>query len=368
MIMLLAVSCHHREIILSGKGEIRGETRRPARPTIKDVARMADVSIGTVSGVIHGRASIREDLRNRVLRAIETLGYTPNAGAQSIRLGATFTVGIVVAHLNAPFLAEWVKSASEEFHAAGYATLLGTHASRPELETEVISALLRRRVDAMLLSTGSEYDSSLLVQLERADTPIILIDRELPANLDAVLVDHRASMRRAVEHLIRLGHRRIAVIMGGDHIYPTRDRSIAYRLAHEEAGIPIDPALVGSAAIMPDYGFSQTREMFDLADPPTAIISGGLPLPGVLRALRELRLRVPDDVSIIATSQSDLTELMQPPISCQSWEAAGVGRTAAQMALDRIRNRDIGDAPRRVLLPSDFLIRDSCAAPRVKAG
>lgn len=326
---------------------------------------MAEVSIGTVSGVIHGRSSIRDDLRNRVLRAIETLGYTPNAGAQSIRLGATFTVGIVVAHLNAPYLAEWVASASEEFHAAGYATLLGTHASRRELEAEVISALLRRRVDALLLSTGSEYDSGLLGLLERAATPVVLIDREFPSRLDSVMVDHRASMRRAVEYLLKLGHRRIAVIMGDDAIFPTRERSIAYRTAHEEAGIPIDPALVGSVTYMPDYGFSQTRQMFNLSDPPTAIISGGLTLPGVLRALKELRIRIPEDVSIVSTSRSDLTELMTPPLSCESWDAAAVGRTAAQITLERIREQEWTDLPRRVLLRSDFVIRDSCAPPPV---
>ena len=321
------------------------------------------MSIGTVSGVIHGRASIRDDLRNRVLRAIDSLGYTPNAGAQSIRLGSTFTVGIVVAHLNAPYLAEWVASANEEFRAAGYATLLGTHASKHDLEKDVIGALLRRRVDALLLSTGSEYDKDLLEVLARADMPVVLIDRELPADADAVMVDHRAPMRRAVEYLIKLGHHRIAVIMGGDQIYPTRERSIGYRLAHEEAGVPIDPALVGSAAYLPDYGFSQTRDMFKLSDPPTAIISGGLPLPGVLRALRELRLRIPDDVSLISTSRSELTELMTPALTCESWDAAAVGRTAAQITLERIRQQDDDPAPRRVLLRSDFLIRDSCAAP-----
>ncbi len=338
------------------------DASRPSRATIKDVARMADVSIGTVSGVVHGRTTIRDDLRNRVLKAINTLGYTPNAGAQSIRTGSTFTVGIVAAHLNAPFLTNSVATASEEFHSAGYATLLGTHGDRPEREIEVINALLRRRVDALLLSSGSEYDANLLSLLERSDTPIVLLDRELPAELDAVMVDHRAAMRRAVEYLIKLGHQRIAVIMGGERIYPTRERSIAYRTALEEASIPIDPALIGSVAYLPDYGFSQTREMFNLAKPPTAIISGGLAIPGVLRALREMRLRIPDDVSVMSTSRSDLTDLMTPALTCESWDSVAVGRAAAQIALERMRKSLDNDTPKRILIQSEFLIRDSFAA------
>lgn len=338
------------------------ETRRSAQPTIKDVARMADVSIGTVSGVIHGRSTIREELRIRVQKAIDALGYTPNVGAQSIRMGSTFTIGIVAAHLNAPFITDSIATASAEFHAAGYATLFGTHGDRADREIEVISALFRRRVDALLLSTGSEYDENLHALLDRAETPIILLDRELPSNLDAVMVDHRAAMRRAMEYLIKLGHRRIAVIMGGERIYPTRERSIAYRGALEEAGVPIDPALIGSVAYLPDYGFSQTREMFNLDNPPTAIISGGLAVPGVLRALRELRVRIPDDVSVMSTSRSDLADLMTPALTCESWDSVAIGRAAAQIALERIRKEGDDDTPKRILIQSEFLIRDSCSA------
>ena len=292
-----------------------------------------------------------------------TLGYSPNATAQSMRLGATKTVGIVISHLNAPFLADWVSAAQDVFHSAGYATLLGTYTSSREREIDVIQALLRRRVDALLLSSSSELDKDLLALLKETQVPIVLIDRELPEWADSVTVNHRGATRRSIDFLIKLGHRRIGAILGGEAIYPSRERLIGYRTAHQEAGVPIDPQLVGSDFFLPDYGFSQTLELFRKPSPPTAIISGGLPLPGVLRALRELRLRIPDDVSLVATSESDLTELMTPPLSCESWNAPEVGSIAAQIALERMRNGSTEARAKRVTIPSDFVVRDSCGVP-----
>lgn len=337
--------------------------RKTRPPTIRDVASRAGVSIGTVSGVIHSRSTIKKDIRVRVVQAISELGYSPNAVAQSMRLGSTKTIGVVTPHINAPFLADWVSAAQDVFHAAGYATLLGTYNGQRERESELIRVLVRRKADALLIAQNSEFDEELQELLKMVQVPIVLMDRELPEWANSVTVDHRGAMRRATDYLIKLGHRRIGAILGGESIYPARERLIGYRMAHEAAGITIDPRLIGNESILADNGRYQTRQMCMSSEPPTAIIAGGMPLPGILRALKELELRIPEDMSVIAASASDLAELMTPSLSHQRWNAIELGQTAARIVLERIEQGNSG-SPTRVMIPSEFIVRDSCSPPK----
>jgi LacI family transcriptional regulator len=330
-------------------------------PTIHDVARAAGVSIGTVSGVIHGRKSVNAELRKRVIKAIEELNYAPNALAQSMRFGSTRSIGVSVPHLT-PVIAGWLSAAQDILYDAGYVTILGVANGRAEREVEFVKALVRRKIDGLLVAQGSEFDKPLTEALRASNVPIVLVDRNLPEWVDSVAVDHRSATQRAVDYLIKLGHRRISLLAGGEELYPSRERIGGYKDALASHGMTVDPDLLRTENYLADYGFQQARILQSLTHPPTAIIAGGLLLPGLLRGLHTLGLRVPHDISVAASSDSDLAELSTPSISVEDWSAAEVGATAARILLERLRTSSSGP-PKRVILSAKFIARESCGPP-----
>lgn len=337
--------------------------QRTSAATIKDVARVAGVSLGSVSRVVNGKPSVTPDVRARVLAAIEQLGYQPNTAAQSMRSQVTRTVGCIIRDINIPGLAAFVRAAHDVFVEAHYALLLSNSDGRAERERELISVLAARRADALLIGQYSENDAQLEALLKRIGIPVVLIDRESPAWADAVMVDHRGGIRKVTERLIQLGHRRIALITGSDALYPARERMIGFRNAHEAAGLPCDPAMIRSGSFIAEFGFEQTSLLMGLPNRPTAVIGGGIEmLPGIIRALRVRGLSIPRDVSLVGTLTTDLTDLHEPPITVEKWDYAEVGRIAARFALERLRDPS-QEGPRRLMIPSEIVMRESCASP-----
>jgi LacI family transcriptional regulator, galactose operon repressor len=203
--------------------------------------------------------------------------------------------------------------------------------------------------------------------LRDLDIPIVLIDRDQTSWADAVMADHAQGMRLAVSHLLDLGHRRIALITGERGLYPARERVRGYQEAFAARGLEPDPSLLHVGSFLPGAGFRFTSAMLGQRDPPTAIISGGIDmLSGVLRAIRGRGLRIPEDVSVVASGHSELAELFSPPIAIIGWDQAEVGRIAAGMLLDRIRNDGAHEA-RSVLVPNEFISRASIGPPKQKA-
>ena len=342
---------------------------RPPIPTIRDVARTAGVSLGTVSRVLNHQESVKPAIRARVEAAIKALDYTPNAIAQSMRSRNTKTVGCIVRDISIPVLAEFVRAAQHELDRAGYALLLANSEGQRERETRFLATLSVRKVDALLIGQYSEGDEDFHLMLKALGIPVVLVEREKPLWAHAVMVDHGAAVKQATVHLLALGHRRIALLTGAPDLFPAHDRIRGYEAAHVDAGVTMDPALLRKESFLVDYGYSQTALLMRAKRPPTAIIAGGIDmLSGILRALRERGLKVPHDVSLVAASDSDLAQLSEPPISVERWDYARLGKVAARLALDAIAagvpvsNRTA--KPKRVVVPAEFLPRASCAAPR----
>lgn len=338
--------------------------KRPRIPTIRDVARAAGVSLGTASRVINRHESVRPAVREKVERAIKELDYTPNTVAQSMRSRNTKTVGCILRDISIPVLAAFVRAMQDELEKAGYALLIANSDGRPERETRLLLALAARKVDALLIGQYSEGDASFIRLLRSFDLPIVLYEREMPSWANAVLVDHGNAVRQATEHLLRLGHRRIALLTGTPELYPAKSRLRGYEQAHADRGVRIDADLVRTGSFLAGYSEVQTEALMAGDNPPTAIIAGGIDmLPGILRALRKRGLDVPGDVSLVAASDSDLASLSEPPISVECWDYAELGRQAARLALDAIR-RGAKSRPKRVLVNAEFLPRASCGRPR----
>ncbi len=331
------------------------------RSTIRDVARVAAVSQGTVSRVING-LSVGQELRQRVLSAIDQLQYQPSAIARSMRTLSTSSVGVVITDISNPVLAVILKGAEEILNPLGYTLIVGNTAHQPERERSLLETLLQRRVDGLLLAAESDQNRELHEYLARqVQVPVVLIDRAMPLPYDRVHVDHAHGVRQATEYLISLGHRRIALITADRSSFPGRNRIEGYEAAFRHAGLDIDPDLVHSRSLTAQYGFRETSFLLSSHSPPTAIICGGNQiLEGTLAAVRNTGWTIPDRLSVIACDDTVLTRLSLPAITVVYRDLELLGRMAAELLVERMRGQSSAE-PRSVVLPTSLVLRDSCA-------
>lgn len=333
------------------------------RVTIKDLARVAGVSVGSASRVLNGYGNVTEDVRSRVHAAAKKLSFTPDVFAQSMRRKSTKTIGIIVRDITVQAFASFVLAAQKVFHEAGYMPLIMCSEDRKDRELEALAVLAQRRVDGLIMTTCSESDPELLAARERLDVPVLLIDRESAGSADSILLSHASGIQAAIHHLVELGHSRIALLTGSTDVYPGRSRLKAYRECLQARNIPYDPALASAQSFDPGTALIHVSSLLNQPAPPTALIVGGINLlPSVLRAVTSLGLSIPGDLSLINSGDSDLAMLLKPAITAIRWDYAEQGRAGAGMILDRLRGNP-RQHPLRVTYPTEFVIRDSCAAP-----
>jgi len=337
------------------------------KSTIKDVASAAGVSVGTASRVVNGIATVNSDLRARVLKAVADLGYKPNAIAQSMRLKTTQTVAIVIRDISVPGLSALVKSAQAVLGEAGYTVVLAVTGDQPAREIAVLNALAGRQVDGLILTTASDSDPALLTAREGLGVPVVLLDRAQSGNADTVEINYRDGTRQAVEYLIRLGHRRIALITGSSETRPGRERSLGYQDAFAAAGLQHDPGLIRCRSFGSEYAFSEATALLNQHERPTAIIAGAVgTLPSVLRAAATCNVSVPEELSVIGCINTELSELLTPPVTVVDVDYAALGKAAAGLLLDRIDQALPDPTPRKLSFGTTLIIRGSCLAPAVK--
>lgn len=341
----------------------RGRSRRAnARPGMREVAEYAGVAMSSVSRVLSGHPDVSPEMRARVERAVEQLGYQPDMLAQSLRRRATRSVGFVVGDISNPLLSTIALGAETALREAGHSMLLTNSENRPELDAAHVRLLMQRRVDGLLLSLAAEDHPDTIALLQRAEIPIVLVDRELPASVhaSAVLSDHRSGMCDAVGHLLDLGHRRLGLILGPSLRF-SRERLLGLRDAYAQRGLS-DESLVLQGTLAETHGREATTQMLDDAAPVTAIVAGGNQLLiGALAELQARGLRVGDDISLVSCDAISVTEFFDPPIAVVRRENRELGRQAAQLLLEQMRDEQ---PPRQITLPTEFVPRESCAPPR----
>ncbi|TCT08426.1 LacI family transcriptional regulator [Tepidamorphus gemmatus] len=338
--------------------------KREGNITIREVARAAGVSIGTASRVLNGKQSVRPEIRARVQQAIEELGYRPNAVAQSMRRRSTHMVGCIIREINIPSLAAFVRAAHDVLDKAGFSFLISNSEGRIDRERELLDRLSRQQTDGIMLGPYTPIDDTFDTFLRSLDTPIVLVDRDEPKWADCVMADHAGATFEATSRLLDLGHRRIVLLTGEPVLYPARARLKGYLDAFAARGLKPEERLVRAQSFFATESLRQTSSLLAGDDPPTAIIAGGIDmLAGVLKAIRVRGLKVPDDISVVAAGDSELAELYAPAISVERWDQAEIGRTAAELLINRMVRRT-SDPPQHVLLPAEFIQRGSIAPPR----
>ncbi|SDB74651.1 LacI family DNA-binding transcriptional regulator [Belnapia rosea] len=330
--------------------------------TIKDVAREAGVGLGTVSRVINHHPQVAEVLRAKVEEAIRDLGYAPDIAAQSLRGRKTRSFACVFRDLTVPVLAAFVDAMQQELGSEEYAIFVASSYHDLAHERALLANFAARRVDGLVIASSSESDQRLLRLISRAPMPVVLLDRAAPAGLDVVRADHASGTQQAIDNLLRLGHRRIAMVSGEPSVGATRERLRGFSNAHTAFGLQPDPDLLRFGSFAIQFGFDQAEALLAAPRPPTAFfVAGAALLPGVLRALRARGLRIPEDVSVVAGADSELAEFHQPPISVVRWNHGALGTAAARFLLRRLQTP--GLPPQEHVTPTEFLPRGSFAPP-----
>ncbi len=341
----------------------RSTDARRRRASMREVAELANVAISSVSRVLSDHPDVSQEMRTRVLDAVARLEYEPDFLAQSLRRGQTLSVGFVLADISNPLMADIVLGAEAVLRAAGYSLILMNSENNPALDAAHVRFFQVRRVDGLILSLASERHPATVEVVQAANVPVVLVDRELPAALgaSAVVNDHATGMEAAVRHLVALGHKRIALITGALETLPGRERQNAMRRVIEESGGAVE-GIYMPGSFSSEHGEAATRQLLARPDRPTAIVAGGNQLlVGCLRVLQTAGLRVGDDVSLVTCDDVPLSGLYQPPIASISRDTVGLGRTAADLLLRRLGEN--GSGPERVVLPTVFTPRASCAPP-----
>jgi LacI family transcriptional regulator len=328
------------------------------RASMREVADRAGVAMSSVSRVLAGHPDVSPAMTEKVARAVEELDYRPDILAQSLRRRETLSVGFVVGDISNPLVAEIVTGAESALHANGYSMLLTNSLGDPLLEAAHIALLSRRRVDGLVISVLDEAYSESLGKLRELDIPVVVLDRNLPAEIPVsrVLSDHRSGMKAAGLHLLALGHRRMGLIAGGA-VRPALERRGGLEDAFAECGLPAT-YIADEGVFSVEHGAAAMRRLLDLPEPPTAVIAGGNQfMLGALRVVRERGLRLGQDLSFVGCDDVAITDLFQPAVAVVRRDNYAMGRTAAELLLARLRD----DAPPSdVVLPTEFVARPSC--------
>ncbi|CAM3939127.1 LacI family DNA-binding transcriptional regulator [Bordetella bronchialis] len=344
-------------------GAVKATPPEDRRPSIRDVALLAKVGLGTVSRVMNNHPNVSEDKRKRVQAAILQLGYVPDIVAQSMRNHRSMTFACVMRDFTVPVLSMFVDSMQKEIDAFGFSLTVASSYHDSRREMELLRNLQQRRIDGLVIATSSEDNPAVLKMLEEAPFPIVLLDRDVPESLDAVTVNHATGIHQAVLHLADLGHRRIAIISGEQGVHATRSRLEGYRRGLKDRGLPYEPALVRAVSFDRDAGFIEAGRLLDSEAPPTAIIAGGTSLlPGVIQAARQRNLALPEDLSIIGGADSDLALLSTPAFTVVRWNHDQLGKAAGRFLIDRLADPQL--APRKLMVDAELVLRGSCAPLR----
>jgi DNA-binding LacI/PurR family transcriptional regulator len=340
----------------------------PKRPTSADVATEAGVSRTTVSFVLNGRTDVKipAETRERVLDAAERLDYHPHAPARQLAGGRSHILALVLRQTPEQIaadavLAETLRGLASAARAKGFRVMV--EPLSPEGPDSSYAGLLRAQHADGLVISGPRIDDPQLLALVRDGFPLVLQGSLPDLDVTSVDVDNVAGARGAVEHLIGLGHRRIACITNAPLVYTAAQaRLTGYRLALEAAGLPVDAGLIATGDFDAPSGHAAMHDLLGRASFEAVFVASDVVALGAIGALREAGRKVPDDVSVVGFDDIPLAAYFDPPLTTVRLPASELGQAAGRALLERIA--DPTAAPRRTLLPTELIVRASTASPR----
>ena len=342
-----------------------------ARVTVRDVAQRAGVSTATVSRTINGTATVSAETLDRVRAAIADLDFRPTPAAQNLRRRRTGNIALVTPSIVNPFFPELVAGVHPEVARRGYSLLL-IDSDDPVREAARVAG--SRLVDGVLL-VASVHPGRRLTDGPSTAVPVVAFDREPATPTTAVVqCENVAGATAVVEHLIGLGHTRIAHLRGPAGLDVAEQRADGYRKALAAAGLPVDERLVRAGEFTEDSGYEVTLRLLAEPAPPTAVFAANdMMAVGAIAALRDRGLRVPEDVSVAGFDGIHLGRYLQPPLTTYAQPVAALARRAVDLLLDAVEAATPGARPPgRAATPAyrllgELLVRGSTAPPPLRS-
>jgi len=346
----------------------KGPREVTPRVTLTDVARRAGVSIATVSYVMNGREGVADSTRAHVLSIAEEVGFRPNRLASGLRTGQSRVLALVLADITNPFYPEIAGGVISAAAEAGYEVFLSHSGVDGQLDAEEVRVLCDHRCAALLFTSLMVTDGPLITDVVPAEVPLVQVVRRVPGlEADFVGIDDRAGAREAARHLVDLGHRDVAILIGPLGSSASRERSRGFLETLAEAGLEPGPDRVAECQLTVDAGYEGAERLLAAGpDPPRALLCGNdLIALGAIDAFLDHGLSVPGDVSVVGYDDIWFSSSRLVQLTTVRQPLDAMGRAAVSLALDRLADGDI--EPRDVILPHEFVLRRTTAAPGRRA-
>lgn len=335
--------------------------------TIHDVARVAGVSVATVSHVINASRQVLPETRAKVLAAIDVLKYRRDGVARSLRRSKTGTIGVMISDISNPYFSDLVLGIEEAIHAADdrHTLILCNTEEDADKELVYLDLLQEKRVDGLIaVPVGGNH--GVFCAMIEAGLPVVCVDRTLSGvSCDAVVLDNREAARKAVAHLLALGHRRIAMLRADQRTDAMDDRAAGYADALEAHGVPLDTGLVFESESRISSAQRVALELINARPLPDAVFTtNNFMTLGLLRALTERGLSCPEDIVVAGFDDFPWATAFKPRLTVVSQPAYAMGQEAVRLLFDRMSKRRSGSVVKMVL-SGELLIRESCGVALV---
>lgn len=326
--------------------------------TLKDVAKSAGVSYATVSRVLANKPNIADDTRERVLQAVNQLGYRPNRTARSLKARRSEIIGLIISDIQYDFSPPVVRAVEDLASAAGYGLFLCNSDENPAKEMYYAELLIQENVSGVIVAPTNENNPSVH-RLLQADIPVVVVDRGVQnVNVDTVVIDNLAAAYQLTRHLIENGYRQIGGIFGLITATTARQRQAGFQQALMDAGISIRDEYVQFGAPRAEAGNELMRELLALDAPPAAVLaSNHLLASGAYQAIRAAGLKIPADVALVAFDDPMWASLVEPRLTVIAQPTYAMGETAARLLMNRILEPNL--PIQSLTLDVELLIRES---------
>jgi len=334
--------------------------------TILDVAKLAGVSPTTAKRAIRTPHLLATETLDKVQKAIDRLEYEPDQTAGGLRRGRTKTLGLMVGNIIEPFFAALIRTIAHAVRSKGYALIVADSEYDSELELQNLKMLMGHRVSGLIMRSGfGPSNLEYLQRMHKRRTYILEIDNFYPGSpFSHVMLENEECVAEGVRYLYQLGHRRIAMLGKFDLEDTPENRSRAFPLAMQKVGLPLIADYQSVAEIDEAGAYSRTLELLQLPQPPTAVFCiNGTEASGAFRAIRELGLHIPGDVSLLTFDNYSWTSLVDPPLDVIEQPYEAMGLAAVEIVLDAIEHQTPDKAVRK-RFPGRLIKRGSCAPPK----
>ncbi|SEN46586.1 LacI family DNA-binding transcriptional regulator [Lihuaxuella thermophila] len=323
-----------------------------------DVARLAGVSVATVSRVLAGSAHVSRETREKVLRAMADLDYKPNLLARNLRKMESKTIVVVIPDISNPFFSDVIRGIQHVAKEHGYHVLLGDTQNDVDAEWDFIEMIKERAADGVILVTARTSPEKIMEMAQ--EVPLVMACEYIQgAELPMVTIDNVISAKRVVDHLAALGHRRIGFIAGPLHVIISRDRLQGFVLGLREHGLEQDSSLIVEGDFSIPSGYDQAVRLLQLPEPPTAIFASNDEMAiGAVKAVKQMGLKVPQDVAVVGFDDIPMATVIEPALTTICQPKFEIGKKAMEILLQLIQqsNRSHG----HLKLPEKLIVRDSC--------